>query len=356
MKNFEEFLNVKTKDIEAMTEEQREKYFDKCRAYCRVLGEEVSPGRILFQRTVGGMQHKYQTVIDPNDEEVVKGKDKKKRYDVIIEGLENIPDDGCIIATNHTNAHDAFTIAGILYERGVPFSIMGAKDGISPIAKTLLDWAGTTLIDRTDPISSRNGLYEFCSKVENGYAGVILPEGTWNFHPTEKMLNFWPGVIKAAAISGSRDVKSVRTYGKPLIPMIMEYIEKQDIVGSEKELYETCYVKIGTPIYINPKSDLEKERQSLRATMIKMREEVQEKCNGKVIRSLDEVDPELYINHTWLRAYGTPIPYPYADEVYRIYVEPGKTRENMFCLDSNGKLVPGQIPIGLRKKPPFYKG
>lgn len=321
---------VKTSVLEAMSPEQRAEHIKKCSQYCKELGNEYEHQFLAFQKFIGYREKKLE-----EDE-------KKRRYIIEISGLDNIPNDGCILATNHTNAYDAYTIARVLYEKGVPFSIMAAQDGINIVSRILLELAGSTMVDRTSSISSNNALLEFSAKAMKGFASVILPEGTWNCHPVLKMLNLWPGVIKAAMISG-----------KPIVPMIMEYIEVPELIESEKELYSRCVIKIGQPFYIAPTDDIEDRLDELKEIMIKMREEIQKEHYGKVINNLDEVNPRLYVNHMWFRAYGTSIKYNNPNELLRLFLKRGEKAVNMFYMNENGKLVDGTIPKELILTPNF---
>ena len=332
MKTIEELINsVKTSDLENMSPEKRKKYFEICEAYCKCLSEGIDPKKLIFQNLVGISQQKYQTIINEKGKVIQLQKDDK-HYEIIISGLENIPDDGCIISTNHTCKDDAFTITGVLHAKGVNYSILGARDGIKPFAAFLLERANALLFDRTSSIESRNALYQFDARVLAGYACIILPEGTWNFHPVEKMLNMWPGVIKSAAITG-----------KPIIPMIMEYIEVPHIVTSEKELYSKCVVRIGKPFYVSKEDKPDEKLEELRNIMIQMREEIQEEYYGKVVRKLSEVDKDIYVNHASARASGSLAPYDNDKEVKRIYVKRGEVAVNMYHIGTDGELEPGTI-------------
>ncbi len=350
----EKILNIKTSAIEKMSPDKRKRYFEILHDYCEIISKGITPKIKPLQNLIGQHQQHFQSVVkdediilrNSNDELLPDNKEKKKHYDVKIIGLDNIPNDGCIIASNHTCKDDAITLNGIAHQKGIPSIILGARDGISQLATFLVNQINVLLFDRTDAKEARDASYMFDANALAGYACFILPEATWCFHLTERVLNMWPGVIKSSAVTE-----------KPIIPIIVEYVEVPYPVKKMEDLYSTCVIKIGKPFCVRREDKVFDQLDSLKNSMIQMREEIQEEHYGKVIRHKSELtqeDIEKYINHAWVRAYSSWVPYNNDNELNRIFVRSGEKAVNMFHIGENGEIEPGTIPKGKRKTPPFY--
>lgn len=108
------------------------------------------------------------------------------------------------------------------------------------------------MINRMDKKSFCSGLYDLTGKLIHGDMCSIFGEGTWNLHPFKPMQNIKSGSVKAAAIAG-----------KPIAPVIMEYIEVPENCLKERELYNKCVVEIGKPIFIDPQKSMIEQNNKL---------------------------------------------------------------------------------------------
>ena len=249
-------------------------------------------------------------------------------YNVI--GASNIPNDGCIMLFNHSNSHDGFVSAEFLRKNGHQSTFLAGSEGLSFLETALFKTAHSTMIDRMNKESCSYGLVEFSGKVARGDTGIIFGEGTWNLHPHKLMLPIKIGAVKAAAISG-----------KPIIPTIMEYVEVPICVRTEKELYTECIIACGNPVYVSLDDSYIDKTNEIQTQMEELR---------KAVRTLAKIDdndfdPEVYINHTWLKKFGTNVfKYDSNREIAFVRGIDGVLGENEYYYNHNGVLVPGVIP------------
>ncbi len=336
-----EILNKSSKEIEAMNPKDRKRYYENLRDICESLGRKysnkISP---LGQNTLCDYPYQGMTRLQI---EIAK-KHPLRNFDFPTPiGMNNIPDDGCIITPNHSNVHDAFTTAESLFLSEHPSSFLAAKDGISPAEVLLFKGVRSTMIDRANPESTKAGLIDFSSKIIMGDTGVVFPEATWCLHPLLATLNHWPGAVRIAAITG-----------KPIILTDFEYVEVPHVVKEEKDLYEYCQVYFSEPIYIDPSRSIEEQVLEVQKKFVEMRKNIWKSLNIKK-DSLDDIDPRVYVNHTWMKIYRAGIvEYPYDRELCRVRRRNGEPLENMYCMNENGELVPGKIEKGKIKTPPFW--
>ena len=219
-----------------------------------------------------------------------------------------------------------------LSSAGVPGTMLAAIEGLSPFELFVFKSARATMINRADKQSSTDGLYDFTGKLIHGDTGVIFGESTWNLHPFKPMQNIKMGCIKAAAISQ-----------KPIVPMIMEYVEVPVLCKKEKELYSKCVVRFGEPMRIDYRESLIEQNNKLQETMENMRNEIRIN-EGTYRNKAEDINPQVYVNHTWLKKFGSPLfEFDSERENKLIYVKPGEMPENEWHIDTKGEFKPGII-------------
>ncbi len=314
MKAIDELLTISNRDFELMTSEKKKLYYSQLRDYCYNLGRskpKISIGQKLIE--------KYNPKI--------------RKFDYEFEGIENIPADGAILAINHSNSHDIINVYEILTNLGLNSSILLTSEGLNPLVLSLFKNANATIINRFDKQKSSNGVYELSNKVLNDCIGVVFSEGTWNLHPIKPMQNIRIGAAKIAAITQ-----------KPVLPTIMEYIEVPTLCEKEAELYKKCVIHFGEPIVIDEESSLVTQTLLIQNCMENMRKEIWS-SNGIIRDSLADINPILYINHTWLKEYDGLADGFDADVENRVfYSKDGTPPENEYYINECGEFVPGTIP------------
>lgn len=302
-------------DLEMMSNSEKIKYFEDLREYCLSIGKN------------------YKTNITTTQQIMAKVGFIFRNFDYEILGEEKLPKDGCIVMCNHSNTHDAFTCAEILYKMGVPTTFLAEIKGLSPVELFLFKSARSSMIDRTSRESSTVGLLDLSKKLCLGDTCVIFGEGTWNLHPFKPMQNIRIGGVKAAAISK-----------KPIVPVIFEYVEVPNLVSKEKDLYSKCIVKVGEPIEIDPAISLVEQTKKIQSIMEFMRKEIWIET-GTYRESIEDINPSIYVNHTWLKKYGTPLfDYDSEGENQLLFSKNNGLVENEYFIDENGIFRPGIIP------------
>ncbi len=307
-------IGLSITEIESMSTSEKEEYFQMLRDYCLKLGDKYSQKITVTQRFMAKFGYKL------------------RNFPLEITGQENAPKDGCLVVCNHSNTHDAFVMAESLTSVGVPSTFLAAIEGLSPFELFLFKSARATMINRADKTSARTGHYDFIGKLMHGDTGVIFGESTWNLHPFKPMQNIKMGSVKAAVIAD-----------KPIVPMIMEYVENPGICAKEKELYNKCVVRFGKPISIDWRESLIEQNSSLQSVLENMRTAIWNET-GTYRNSMDDVNPQVYVNHTWLKKFGSPLfDFDSASENKLIYVKHGEIMENEWHIDADGIFKPGII-------------
>lgn len=254
-----------------------------------------------------------------------------RNYKIEIQGEENIPrDSNVLFVANHSNSHDIFTayeLFSFLQRKG---SVMVATDCLNPITTQVFNISNATLMDRRNKIERRESVLELSKKILTGNDGLIFGEATWNIHPTMLMHNIHNGAAKISLITQV-----------PIIPVIFEYIEKEDIVATESKLFDKCIIRFGKPILIDYYNVLSSQSKRIKEEMSSIRKGVWE--NYDIVRdSICNIDPLMYINHTYVKKFKA-IGFTYnsrTEQEYLLFLEK-ELRENEYTLNEQGILVPG---------------
>ena len=301
-------------EVERLSENEKEEYYSLLQKYCTKLGM------------------KYGQQITPTQRAIARFGKILRAFPLEIVGAENMPKGACLVISNHSNTHDSIVLGEVLATVNKPSTYMIGVEGMSPVELALFMSARATMINRTDKESATRGLYDLTGKLLHGDTCVIFGEGTWNLHPYKPMQNIRIGGVKAAAIAGV-----------PIVPVILEYVEVPGLCSKEKELYSKCIAKIGKPICIDRQKSLIKQNDSLQVIMENMRMGIW-KENGSYRDSIEDIIPKVYVNHTWLKKFGTPL---FAFDTQRergfLFVKHGEALEYEWCIDRHGRFAPGII-------------
>lgn len=262
-----------------------------------------------------------------------------RSYQLEIEGEENIPkDSNAIFVVNHSNSHDIFTAYEVLSALNRKGSVMVATDCLTPITTEIFRISNATLLDRRKKEDREQSVLKLSKKILEGSDGVIFGESTWNLHPTLPMHNIKLGPSKISAITEV-----------PIIPTIFEYIEVPDMLDKESKLYHKCIIRFGKPISIDLSDNLISQTNDVRNRMINMRENIW-RDNGIVRSSISNIDPELYINHTYIKKFKA-FGFTYdskKEQEYLLFLDK-EAKENEYHIDQEGRFVPGITEKQLRK-------
>lgn len=261
-----------------------------------------------------------------------------RNYKIELEGTENIPNDtNVLFVLNHSTSHDIFTayeVLSMLNRRG---SVMVATDCLNPITTGIFAISNATLLDRRNKSERKNSVLELSKKIVSGNDGVIFGEGTWNLHPTLPMHIIQNGAAKISLISQV-----------PVIPAIMEYIEVNDLVENDAQLFKKCIIRFGKPVYPRYDNDLIEESKSIRNAMSDIRKDIW--TDFEINRdSIEDIDPIMYVNHTYAKKFKA-LGFTFNSETEQKYLLfDSESKESEYRIDENGEFKPGIITKRLRK-------
>lgn len=249
-----------------------------------------------------------------------------RSFPIEIRDEDNIPvDTEVVFVGNHSNSHDFFVIKEVSKRINRHVTPLAAWDGLNLLSRLMFYLGNITFIDRSNKESVEKGILDFCSKIINGNNGFILGEATWNLHPILPMQKVKAGVVQTALITG-----------KPIVPVIMEYIEVPRACKKEKELYSKCVVQFGKPIYVTVEENIFTQVSLIQNVMESMRRVLWSEF-GIVRNGLDSIDKEIYLNHLYLKKFKA-IGFKYNSENESRYL---LDKENEYYINHEGKFVPG---------------
>lgn len=254
-----------------------------------------------------------------------------RKYRIEIQGEENIPKDSNVLfVANHSNSHDIFTAYEMLSYIERQGSVMVATDCLSPITTQIFNISNATLLDRRIKKERQDSVLSLSNKILNGKDGLIFGEGTWNLHPVLPMHNIQNGAAKVSLITQV-----------PIIPTIIEYIEKEEMVSSDRQLFDKCIIRFGKPISINLSDSLSIQSYIIKKEMTSIRKQIWSDF-GVYKPELSYVDKSLYINHTYAKKFGA-FCFTYdskQEQNYLLFLD-GETPENEYTVDLEGNFIPG---------------
>lgn len=125
-----------------------------------------------------------------------------------IEGLEHLPGERCIVASNHQSYLDGFVLTALL-PPGFAFVVKNELEK-SFVARTLLRRLGTLFVERFDAAQGAGETRKALEAVESGESLVIFPEGTFRRYPG--LLPFRMGTF-AVAVDAAVPVVPVAIQG-----------------------------------------------------------------------------------------------------------------------------------------------
>ena len=253
-----------------------------------------------------------------------------RNYKIEIDGEENIPKDSNVIfVVNHSNSHDIFTSYEFLSLLGRKGSVMVATDCLDRITTGIFDISNATLLDRNNKEERRNSVLELSKKIIDGNDGVIFGEGTWNLHPTLPMHVIQNGALKISLVTQV-----------PIIPTVVEYIEVDNPVKTDAELFKKCVIRFGKPILSRYDTSLIEQSDNIREEMSIIRKQIWSDFNIER-SSISKINPQLYVNHTYAKKFkALGFTYDSSYEQQFLLFEPG-FEENEYTITADGEFKAG---------------
>lgn len=172
--------------------------------------------------------------------------------DVRIEGLENVPPAGAILAPNHQSGFDIFVLASL----PIDFKwVSKAEMGRIPFVGWAMRTLGAFFVKRDGSGRDLNVMKEVEDGLRAGKRVVIFPEGTRT--RTGEMLPFKKGAFRTAQNSGA-----------PLCPIGIQGTYAIAPPGKiPKRRGHPVRVTIGKPYYVAPEADISTVMESYRKVL-----------------------------------------------------------------------------------------
>lgn len=261
--------------------------------------------------------------------------DKIKGYDLIVNGVENIPRGPVIYASTHQDFNDHFNIVLSIPEHAIILNTVSVTKSF----KFLMGFNGIVYVDRKKQQSRFDSKLSLMKYISLGKSVVVFPEGTYNCSPNKLHLPLHSGVIDIA-----------RKMDVPIVPVVQEYIYQPNMVANNNNVV-SCQVQFGTPIYVSLEDDKERKKQELSEAFATIRYELIE---AKGIYNRESINNQEYIDYvlgrinTWKK-----INVDINDERKTIYNE----RDDFYlfhhindvAFDDNGNLLPTEHVLKLNK-------
>lgn len=306
-----EKLILNNKEVELLSREEKILYYSQLKDYCLNYKAEKNNSKFI-QKIVNKLAPKI------------------RNYDFDITGIENIPLDGkALFVINHSNAHDFFTMQEAFSKIGIEHTFLASNEDLNSIILTVFKSCNGVLFNRSDKNSINKAFIEFACNMVNGMAGVIYAESTWNLHPYKPMHLIKTGAVNLAAVSEI-----------PIIPTIFEYIETPELCTKEANIYSKCIVKFDKPINIFRTENIIKQTNIVQDMLEISRKDLWEN-QGIKRGSINDINQEIYLNHTYLKKFGGAGEYDTEREMKHLLIKDKLSGENEYHLDQEGKFVPG---------------
>lgn len=295
------------KEVETLSNKEKQEYYLRLRRFCY--------GKHFFSITC----KRIIALISPH----------LRNFELEIRGTENLDiDSNAVFVCNHSNSHDFFTTEEVFSRIKRSITPLGAWDGLNFFSRLLFALGDVTFFKRDEKESTERGMLKLCSKILAGRDAIIFAEATWNLHPIKPMLEIKAGSVFVALVTG-----------KPIIPVIYEYVEKRYICEREKDLYSKCIVTFGKPIECSAEESIFDITAKLQKQMENMRHSLWVEL-GIIRDSLNDINTDVYLNHLDLKknkAFG----YKYITERESLFLlNRGKETENEYWIDEKGNFVP----------------
>lgn len=224
MENFEV---LSSKQEKTLSEEQLIEYYNQLREYLSFCNFDHYGDKGILIR------EKLNILIKKILKRILK-------YEVYVDGYENIPSSPVIYASSHQDFND---ITNSIFAYPEHFITLNAVNIKLPL-KILLELNGVIWIDRTDKQSRTDAKIEMEKAIAKGKSINLYPEATWNCTPSKLHLPFYIGMIDMA-----------RRMGVPVIPVVQEYTYDESKMDGKSHV-KSVHIRFGKPVYVKPEDDL----------------------------------------------------------------------------------------------------
>jgi len=211
------------------------------------------------------------------------------KYDVQIDGYENIPASPVIYASSHQDFYDVINSIYAYPEHTLTLN----ASNISTALKMLLGINGAIFVDRDSKESRLSAKIEMQKALAKGKSINMYPEATWNCTPSKLHLPFFIGMIDMA-----------KRMGVPVIPVVQEYTYDDNILDGKTHI-KSVHIRFGNPIYVLPEDNLIEKLEEFDEEFSTIRWQLIEE-KGMFFRK--DISNKLYTNHIKTRINDWKIP------------------------------------------------
>jgi len=211
------------------------------------------------------------------------------KYDIQIDGYENIPTSPVIYASSHQDFYD---VINSIYSYPEHTLTLNASN-ISVALKMLLGINGAIFVDRDSKESRMQAKLEMQKALAKGKSINMYPEATWNCTPSKLHLPFFIGMIDMA-----------KRMGVPVIPVVQEYTYDESILDGKTHI-KSVHIRFGKPVYVLPEDDLISKLEEFDEEFSTIRWQLIEE-KGTFLRS--DISNKLYTNYIKTRINDWKIP------------------------------------------------
>lgn len=195
--------------------------------------------------------------------------------EIIVDGIENIPEGSVLFAGTHQGILDGFV--------WIPFMPRHCVILHGASVKTILKLAqintGLILVDKDSKESRQNAKLDMINILTKGHSIMYFPEGTWNLSPNKLHLPISFGFLDIA-----------RKAAAAVVPMVMEYTYDST---QAVECIKKIHVRFGKAMYVNVYDDLKQKLSEYEEVISTMRLELMEE---KGVFSRKAISNQEYIN------------------------------------------------------------
>lgn len=193
-----------------------------------------------------------------------------RKFDLVQLNEPVIFDEPVIFVLNHSSMHDVPVAIEYLKRQ---FTLLAGKENLDLLAKILFRSNGVEFFDRKDKKSKHSVKERLIRHSFRGHNVLMFIEGTWNLTATKVMLPPHWGVVDIA-----------KTTKRQVVPIVLEYT------------MDTCYVKMGKPIYISDMTSKEDGIFEIASALGNLRWDVWEHIGIQKREDVTEEDFQAYVD------------------------------------------------------------
>ena len=219
-------------DFKVLTSKEEKDVKDLCSYYLQL--REFLANNKYADRTEFGVKIKSKLNVL-----IKKILSKILKYEVIVDGLENVPSGPVIYASSHQEFND---VINSIFANPEHCLTLNASN-VSVFLKMLLGINGVVFVDRDSKESRASAKLEMQRALAKGKSINMYPEATWNCTPSKLHLPFYIGMIDIA-----------KRMGVPVIPVVQEYSYDETIMDGKSHV-KSVHIRFCKPVYVDVYDD-----------------------------------------------------------------------------------------------------